>query len=1029
MPTERLHERFHSICGKFWSVALLGVALLAALANFSGPATCAEGPALPPPVFKDPRLSSLLRQLRDEVPQEVGTPSSPPQPAEAARRLSVGEASKPIADALRARLMRINENGDVQVYIELSAINNENLAALAALGAQIQMIGKPAPDRGKGEVLAHVPTVQALLPVTKIQQVEEFPFVRYVRLPSYGLSSAAAPPSVTTQGDIDLNASAARSIYGVDGTNIRVGVISTGIGGVFAVGGCTSDCGAIANTVATPSPLTLNDLPASIGMRAAAPMNGIRAGTLISVSGGITATKSFRSDGDLEDVSEGSAGAEGTAILEIVHDLAPGAALSFANFETDMEFEQAVDALASTNDVVVDDIFFVGQPSFDGTSAVSENTSDALNNASNPIRAYITSGGNLALDHYEGVYSPSGTDGLAITGQVGELHQFAATPPGTTTNVTSDYENFGANNKGINYYDPVVTLPPGAAITVFLVWNDPVGASTNDYDLFLVPLSCSGNSTQTGLPIPPCSISGPPVGSSVNVQSGAQDPMEDMTFANNGTIPATVGIVIQNVNNVASTRTFDLFISGYQDKENIPNHNFNTMSGSVPAQSDAGGGVVSVGAINEIQCQFPDDCIGEVELFSSQGPTQMTPQVTSTRAKPDLVAVDEVCIDGAGGFGNMITASDLTAGVNCPVAPPAANQPTLFGGSSAAAPHVAAIAALALQAAPCLLSNSSITPTVTSPSSVSASTQRLAILNALEKNADLLPAYYQPVQNNFEGYGIVDALATVTAMLPTPSTPAAATQTVSATSNNNNPASPSTASVVITGSGKDLNSCQLVAIQWSSATCGSNKVAGLSTTISCPAGVNSVQIGASNNQLSFLPLSQFPITTIIVTDFSLSASATSPVNSTANSSVYTITVASSPQGPFTSPVSLACTSGLPAGSTCYFSPATVTPGASSSSGNTVSSAISTLTIVTPGTASTSHKGPSLTPNLQPPAVWYAILLVLVFVAIWTRNYHRTFGISIALGALFLLLAIFPIGCGSTTESTRPAPHLLRQPLP
>jgi hypothetical protein len=41
------------------------------------------------------------------------------------------------------------------------------------------------------------------------------------------------------------------------------------------------------------------------------------------------------------------AGAEGTALLEIVHDLAPGAQLAFANADTDLAFNQAVNFLAA----------------------------------------------------------------------------------------------------------------------------------------------------------------------------------------------------------------------------------------------------------------------------------------------------------------------------------------------------------------------------------------------------------------------------------------------------------------------------------------------------------------------------------------------------------------------------------------------------------------------------------------------------------------------------------------------------------
>src|SRR4029079_5602534 len=94
-------------------------------------------------------------------------------------------------------------------------------------------------------------------------------------------------------------------------------------------------------------------------------------GVLTSASGGI-AGRSFQANSDLEGLPPSGcpfpgSGAGGTAILEIVHDLAPGAQLAFANADTDMAFNQAVNFLASTNDVVIDDLGFYGD-AYDGTS-------------------------------------------------------------------------------------------------------------------------------------------------------------------------------------------------------------------------------------------------------------------------------------------------------------------------------------------------------------------------------------------------------------------------------------------------------------------------------------------------------------------------------------------------------------------------------------------------------------------------------------------------------------------------------------
>jgi hypothetical protein len=678
---------------------------------------------------KNPKLSSQLVLLSRSVKQETERPAVAGA-VSAPVGFSKGALPKPLRDAIRAGQLQITNSAEVLAYIEISETNPQNLSELRNLGVIIQIIGNSKPDKTKGEVLTKVPTVQGLLPITMINQVSALSFVRYIRLPDYGFHSTG---SVNSQGDHILQAAQARAQFGVDGTGVRVGVISGGIGGVFATG-CTN-CGP---ATAIPSPIATGDLPKATGTRNSS-------GVLVSVGGGITA-QSFRADGDLEDAAQpdGPEGvnAEGTAMLEIVHDLAPGAKLFFANFDTSMSFSQAVDFLAANTDVAVDDVGFFTPP-FDGTSDVSTSTATALNTDSNPIRGYFTAVANVAQDHYGGMYLDSGKNGKSITGQAGDLHSFQA-----ISGVTVDNENLGPS-----VTDPA-TIPPLGEIVVLLTWNDPANASSNDYDLFLVPLSCSGFTSSTGLPVPPCSISGPPLASSTNPQTGTQLPVEELIFENpSASSPVAVGIVIQNASNAAAGRTFDLFVLGSLADAAIPNHNFVTVSGSVPAESDAGGSpvsVVSVGAIDQTQCSASGNCSGSVEPYSSQGPTEATPQADS-RIKPDVTATDDVSVTGAGGFG--LNGSNTTATGGCTIG----ESPCFFAGTSAAAPHAAAIAALVLQA----MSSST--------AGQSPATVRANLRNFLTSTAVPLPGVSQATPNNIEGFGLLDALAAVTAAQGLPS--------------------------------------------------------------------------------------------------------------------------------------------------------------------------------------------------------------------------------------------------------------------
>ena len=209
------------------------------------------------------------------------------------------EPGSGVSALVTAGLLRVSD-GKLQLYVHADAIDQALRDGLAALGAVVE---RESLELG---------IVQASVPFVSLAGLADLPGLRAVTEPSYGVLNVGAN---LTEGDAILDFDALRSAQGVDGTGVTVGVISDGIAGLQTA-------------------VSSGDLPATGESRSG--------GVLTSTSGGVIAT-SFRADGDLEAGFSGD-GAEGTAILEIVHDIAPGAQLRFANFETSLEFMAAVDS-------------------------------------------------------------------------------------------------------------------------------------------------------------------------------------------------------------------------------------------------------------------------------------------------------------------------------------------------------------------------------------------------------------------------------------------------------------------------------------------------------------------------------------------------------------------------------------------------------------------------------------------------------------------------------------------------------------
>jgi Subtilase family/Abnormal spindle-like microcephaly-assoc'd, ASPM-SPD-2-Hydin len=779
--------------------------------------------------------------------------------AGAARPLAADRMPKSALDAIQGHKLRVDAAGAVQVYVLMEETSEDNLARLAAAGAAIEITD------------ASHRRVQARVAIDRLRAVAALPFVNFVRLPNYAVTHIGA---VTTEGDAILRADAVRRQLSLDGTGIKVGVVSDGIKGIFA-SGCTS-CGGVSG-----GPIATGDLPDASGTRNSS-------GVLTGVSGGISG-RSFQANSDFEGLPRGScafagAGAEGTAMLEIIHDLAPGAQLAFANADTDLAFTQAVNFLASTNDVVVDDLGFFGD-AYDGTSSVSSNTANALNNGANRIRTYVTSVGNSADEHYLGTYTDSGVDGTSVSGMSngGHLHLFQQSSD------TTDVLGLGPQPYNI------ISIPAGGEAVIFLTWDDPFGGSSNNYDLYLVRQS-----------------TGAVVARSTDAQTGRQDPVEAIDYVNSTGSADQFRMVVQNVGDRAAVKSLNLYSFTPECASTGPRpvapprherQSFNTATRSVTAQSDAGGSpasVISVGAICSASAAAaavfagsaaPDEsCLDRnnqtIEFFSSRGPT------IDGRLKPDISAIDGVTVTAAGRFANP------------------------FFGTSAAAPHVAGMAALVLQAAPCLVAGA--------PSAVDAGTARTTLRDLIVRNAAQVS---ETVPDNVFGFGRADALASVQKTLPVFRGPA------SIVVSGNSPLGATLAADQLGFS--DPNGCAVTRLSWSGG-CGTSP----GSTMSCPFGTTNVSVSASNNGSAFSSASNVQIT---VTNFGVAVSPSSASVNAGQTATYQVTV-SAQGGAFASGITLGC-SNLPSGAACTFNPPSLAPGGAT--------AQSTLTISTTARAASS----------------------------------------------------------------------------
>lgn len=321
---------------------------------------------------------------------------------------------------------------------------------------------------------------------------------------------------------------------------------------------------------------------------------------------------------------------EGRAMLQIVHDVAPKAKLSFrTGFLSPGDFAAGIRELAADGcNVIVDDITFITEPFFKkGTvdSAITDVTSNGV--------VYITAAGNFGNKSYGAVFNPANTP----AGLKGKAHDF-----GGGDILQSDSLKGSLSNPGV--------------YTIVLQWVDDIYSlsgfgTSNDLDIYLAD--------DAGNPI---------VGYNRNNLGG--DPIEVLPFTVTSNSVANIMIINTSANPTPNLR-FKYVVFRGDLKINEYNSESSTIVGHGKSPE-----AFTVGAARYSKTPAFGVNIPVAESFSSTGGGILENGIVSQ--KPDIMGPDGV--NTTVNFGNVDSESD--------------GLPNFFGTSAAAPHLAGAVALL-----------------------------------------------------------------------------------------------------------------------------------------------------------------------------------------------------------------------------------------------------------------------------------------------------------------------------------------------
>ncbi len=555
------------------------------------------------------------------VEATVATPSKaqskiPTMLREAAAQAGAAvSAKRSMAASPQTRALDVDKNGRIGVQISAAApVTAQQEASLASLGVTVQTNSADF-KKVPGIDLPNTGLVSASVPYDKLDAVASLGWVTALR-PTLRPQVDVGP--VTTEG-LTLHKADQAQAAGLTGKGQKIGAIS-------------GDVDHLADSVAR------GELPPDVQV--------------------------LRQADYTDD--------EGTAMLEIIHDMAPGAKLAYASTRnSNAEYVEAFHVLAAAGvTMIAEDIALDDEPVFQ--QGIGAATAEEL--AKHGIWV-SSSAGNLATRH--GPRVPAVGTGAGPGGVTGPFTD-CPTDPDNVVKLRGDDTTYN------------LTLGPGATIMPTLQWSEPRA---------IYPTAGQGGFTDLNLYLMDASGTRCLAVSNAVQANGVGDTIEQFTYQNTTGVTQPVQLVVdvQGTSTARTAPTLDLkwraLSAGVVTNDGVE------RAGSLNPDSNYLGFATSAGAVNASVSVNPSDV--PVEPFSAAGPVELFSTTRCPGGKagpctgvagspkiafpaPNWAASDGVSISGVGPFGSG----------TCPTS---VNGQCRFFGTSASAPSAAGVAALTRQ--------------------------------------------------------------------------------------------------------------------------------------------------------------------------------------------------------------------------------------------------------------------------------------------------------------------------------------------